>query len=95
MEFLSVDGCSSQCDSCVDSTPFMEIGLFSEDLAENGVASSIASLTLPCTFFSTALRIGSKCEVEGIVAILDSILSVEQVLHIQAIHLNCCATPQI
>ena len=45
--------------------------------------------------FSTALRIGSKCEVEGIVAILDSILSVEQVLHIQAIHLNCCATPQI
>ena len=51
LEFLTIDGGPPALGSCADATPFMEIGLFSEDLAENGVATSIASLTLPCTLF--------------------------------------------
>lgn len=89
LEYLTIDGFRVCFVSFADETPFMEIGLFSEEVAENGVAASLASLVLPCSSCLRVTRIGSKVGVDGIVRVFESIRSVQSVLHLHEVHVNC------
>ena len=89
LEYLTIDGFRVCFGSFADETPFMEIGLFSEEVAENGVAASLASLVLPCSTCSRMTKIGSKVGVDGLVRVFESIQSVQSVLHLHEVHANC------
>ena len=89
LEYLTIDGFRVCFVSFADETPFMEIGLFSEEVAENGVAASLASLVLPCSSCLRVTRLGSKVGVDGIVRVFESIRSVQSVLHLHEVHVNC------
>lgn len=89
LEYLTIDSFRVCFVSFADETPFMEIGLFSEEVAENGVAASLASLVLPCSSCLRVTRIGSKVGVDGIVRVFESIRSVQSVLHLHEVHVNC------